>query len=123
MDQSRRVFFGAAAALTAATALRTARLNASLAPQQDGVPGLPQTPRYSDRRTVPFPDTARDPDAELKDNQDHIKKDLARLTQLVGDLQKGLTGSDTTKVLSLDVIHKTEEIEKLARQIRDLIRG
>ena len=59
----------------------------------------------------------------LKENQARIKKDVARLSQLVEELQQGLDDSDTREVLSLDVLHKTEEIEKLAKQIRDLVRA
>jgi hypothetical protein len=46
-----------------------------------------------------------------------------RLSELVSELRKGLDDGDTKDVLSLDVIHKTEEIEKLAKQIRGLVRG
>jgi hypothetical protein len=59
----------------------------------------------------------------LKANQEDIKKDVDRLSELVSELRKGLDDGDTKDVLSLDVIHKTEEIEKLAKQIRGLVRG
>ena len=74
----------------------------------------------------PFPADAPvkpDPRQVLKANQEDIKKDVDRLSELVSELRKGLDDSDTKDVLSLDVIHKTEEIEKLAKQIRGLIRG
>ena len=45
------------------------------------------------------------------------------MSDLVGALQKQLKESDTADVLSLDVIRKSEEIEKLARHVRDLVRG
>ncbi len=45
------------------------------------------------------------------------------MSDLVGALQKQLKESDTTDILSLDVIRKSEEIEKLARHVRDLVRG
>jgi hypothetical protein len=38
-------------------------------------------------------------------------------------LQKSLDDSDTKEVLSLDVVHKTDEIERLAKQIRSLVKG
>ncbi len=45
------------------------------------------------------------------------------MSDLVEALQKQLKESDTADVLSLDVIRKSEEIEKLARHVRDLVRG
>jgi len=44
-------------------------------------------------------------------------------SEVVGELQKDLEANDTTNVLSLGVIRKAEEIEKLARQIKSLVRG
>jgi len=59
----------------------------------------------------------------LKANRAAISKDVTRMSELIDALQKQLKESDTTDILSLDVIRKSEEIEKLARQVRDLVRG
>jgi cell division protein ZapA (FtsZ GTPase activity inhibitor) len=59
----------------------------------------------------------------LKANQADIEKDMVRLKAAVGELEKEFGSNDTTAVLSLAAVHKTEEIEKLARHIRDLVRG
>lgn len=45
------------------------------------------------------------------------------MSELIDDLQKQLKEHDTADILSIDVIRKSEEIEKLARQVRDLVRG
>ena len=45
------------------------------------------------------------------------------MTELVQQLHDGLDASDTKEVLSLDVLKKCDEIEKLAKQVRDLVRG
>jgi hypothetical protein len=63
------------------------------------------------------------PAERMKMNQAEIRKHSARLAEAVGELQKDLEANDTTTVLSLSVIRKAEEIEKLARQIRTLVRG
>ncbi len=59
----------------------------------------------------------------LKANRAAISKDVTRMSELIDALQKQLKENDTTDILSLDVIRKSEEIEKLARQVRDLVRG
>ena len=59
----------------------------------------------------------------LEANQKGIKKDLARLSEIVAQLEKHFEDNSTKDVLSIDVIRKTEEIEKLAKHIRSLARG
>ena len=56
-------------------------------------------------------------------NQAQIKKSMERFTEVVGELQKDFDANSTTTVLSMAAVRKTEEIEKLARQIRSLVRG
>lgn len=45
------------------------------------------------------------------------------MSELVEALQRQLKESDTTDILSIDVIRKSEEIEKLAKHVRELVRG
>ena len=118
MSHTRRGFLGAAATLFAASALRAA-------PQIQQPPPLGPTPepRFPDDTASKFPPRKPNPRAVLKQNQEEIKKDVARLTETVVELQKALDDADTKEVLSLDVVHKTDEIEKLAKQIRSLVRG
>jgi hypothetical protein len=59
----------------------------------------------------------------LKANRETIAKDVARMADLLGQLQKSLDVNSTVDVLALDVLRKSEEIEKLARQVRELVRG
>lgn len=122
MHPSRRTFLG----LTVGMALATAVSAQNRTPQPTPMPRSPSTWGPDPRMPVPFPAEAppkSDPRQVLRANQEDIKKDVQRLTELVSELRKGLDDSDTKDVLSLDVIHKTEEIEKLAKQIRGLIRG
>src|SRR4051812_19918790 len=71
----------------------------------------------------PTPEPRRDPEKQLRQNDAEIKKDMAKLTQLVGELQKEFDANNSTKVLSISAVRKTEEIEKLAKDIRNLLRG
>ena len=64
-----------------------------------------------------------DPRAILKQNEQDIKKDIAHLTEVVAELQKSLDDIDTKEVLLLDAVHKTDEIEKLAKKIRSLLKN
>ena len=129
MHTSRRTFLGVAASLAAAAASGAAQMQTPAPPvMPTPMPGHP-SPYGNDPnspRNNPFPTETPmklNPREVLRANQEEIKKDVTRLTQLVSELQKGLDGSDTKDVLSIDVIHKTEEIEKLAKQIRSLIRA
>lgn len=45
------------------------------------------------------------------------------MSELIDALQKQLKENDATDILSLDVIRKSQEIEKLARHVHDLVRG
>src|SRR5580658_5970517 len=111
MRGSRRAFlglaFGAAATAAGASGQVAIPQGAQLPPSPR--PFSPSLPKHDIR--------------ELTANEEGIRKAITRMSELVGQLQKGLDDSDTKQVLSLDVIHKTEEIEKLAKQIRELVRG
>jgi hypothetical protein len=116
MSHSRRGFLGAAVTLVAASAFG--------AEQQIGQESSqPTNPHYPEDSVTRIPPRKPDPRAILKQNEQDIKKDVARLTEVVAELQKSLDDSDTKEVLSLDVVHKTDEIERLAKQIRSLVKG
>ena len=126
MMDGRRAF------LAGIVALAAGRLWAA---QQDGIPGAqnenpngPLTPSQGQQRAPGAADDGAagppiDPHALLKQNQKEIKKDMTELESLVGDLRKQVDTIDSANVLSMDLIHKAEEIEKLARQIKTLARG
>jgi hypothetical protein len=113
MYSSRRAFIGASLSLAASAALAPA--------QQAPPPPFPPQPQQQ-----PPPEPTRNPKRDriiLKANRESIGKDLARMSELVDQLQDQFKQNDTTEILSLDVIRKSEEIEKLAKQIKDLVRG
>lgn len=72
------------------------------------------------------PDATLDPKrakAILEQNQKDIKKDIEKLFQLASELKEQAEKTDATTVLSLAMLRKTEEIEKLAHTIRDRTKG
>ncbi len=114
----RRQFLGGALSFAAAAALGAA---AQVAPagQSSPNPNSPFGPVVPGGPPDKMP--PRDPRRILKENQEEIRKDVARLADLVADLQKQLADSDTKDVLPLDVVRKMDEIDKLARQIKSLV--
>lgn len=61
--------------------------------------------------------------AILEANEKDIKKNVEKLFQLASELKDQVNKTDSAKVLSLSLVKKAEEIEKLARQIKDRARG
>ena len=113
MRLSRKDFIGASLSLAAsAAALWPAQQEPGPPLQKPPQPLPPESTHNSKRDTI-----------ILKANREAITKDVTRMSELVDELQKDFKQSDTTEILSLDVLRKSEEIEKLAKQIRDLVRG
>ena len=75
-----------------------------------GIPVMPPPPKL-------------DPHMVLAYHQKQMKKDVYHLYDLARKLRNQVNKTDSTEVLSLDMLHTTEEIEKLAKHIRDLARG
>jgi hypothetical protein len=61
--------------------------------------------------------------AALEQHQKDIKRDIEKLFDLATQLKTEVEKTDATTVLSLEMIRKAEEIEKLARQIKDHAKG
>jgi hypothetical protein len=61
--------------------------------------------------------------AVLEQNQKDIKKDVEKLFELATELKNEVEKTDATAILSMAMVKKTEEIEKLAKQIRDHAKG
>ena len=83
---------------------------------------IPDASGSTDGRDAPFPPHP-DPKAQLKDEQKKLRSDVDHLLQLAKDLKEESDKTPETDVLSLSLVKKAEDIEKLARQIRDRIRS
>jgi hypothetical protein len=59
----------------------------------------------------------------LEQNQKSIKKDIEKLFDLATELKSEVEKTDSTAVLSIPLVKKAEEIEKLAKQIKERARG
>jgi hypothetical protein len=57
-----------------------------------------------------------------KQRQSDLKKDTDQLFHLASELKKSVDSSNEN-VLSVEVIRKTEQIEKLARSVRDKMKA
>jgi hypothetical protein len=90
-------------------------------------PPLPPLPQTQDRRPPDAaPDTPPMPGAEkkiLEENDKDMKKKVDRLYELATQLKNEVDKTDSSKVLSLNLMKKAEEIEKLARDIKNRSKG
>jgi hypothetical protein len=92
---------------------------------QSSTPQDPQNPMPHVRGEDPFPNTPpkADPKQILKQNKTQIHDDVEKLFQLASDLKAEVEKTDFINVLSLSMLQKTEQIEKLAKQVRGLARA
>lgn len=82
----------------------------------------PASPEGDDDRPDAMP--AKSPTkALLEANEKDIKKNIEKLYQLATDLKAEVEKTDSSQVLSLALLKKAEEIEKLARDIKMRAKG
>ena len=103
-------------------------LTAGLATRFTGELAQGQNPRNPDQRTTPetTPENPLAPPAEkrmLEENEKDIKKKVDKLYDLATELKAEVDKTDSSKVLSLNMVRKAEEIEKLARDIKNRSKG
>ena len=114
--KTRRTFLGGMLIAGTATGL-AGRLNLS---QPQELPRKPQPVQLPPPETPDEPLPAkRMPEEDYQD----IRKKVERLYQLATELKAEAEKTDATKVLSLDLVKKMEEIEKLAREIQKRSKG
>jgi hypothetical protein len=70
---------------------------------------------------APIPEAARK--AALEENDKDIKKKVEKLFQLATELKDEVDKTDSVKVLSLAMLKKADEIEKLAKDIKSRAKG
>lgn len=84
---------------------------------QEGQTKPPVRPPNKDRDEDPE-EPRIDSKVILEANQKDIKKNIERLFQLASELKAEVEKTDSVQVLSVAMIKKAEEIEKLAKGIR-----
>ena len=82
-------------------------------------PTNPSSGKSSQTRSPPAPLGQEDPGKNEKD----MKKKVEHLYQLAEELKDEVEKTDTSKVFSLNLMKKTEEIEKLAHDIKNRSKG
>jgi hypothetical protein len=123
VNQSRRNALLACSAGLCALFLRAKTMSAQdlAALQETQAPGAPRRER-SDTFDPSLPPAATKK-ALLEQRQKDRKKDIEKLFDLATQLKTEVEKTDATTTLSLALIKRAEEIEKLARQIKDNARG
>jgi hypothetical protein len=124
MDNQRRCFL--TTVIPSAVLAGAALLTAPLAGGQSGHP-VPTDPRMLPPPNPDQPGTTPGTlpprtKAILEADQQEIKKDVDQLFSLVQDLKTQTEKVDTSQVLSVAFIDKTQQVEKLAKKICDLAR-
>jgi hypothetical protein len=123
MDKNKRNFLtamipvalGMPFALFSEGRLLNAEVQRPSPPQASGGPPIPD-PMSND---TPAPK----PKDLLKQNQRQIHDDVERLYKLATELKDEVEKTDAANTLSLPMIQKAEQIEKLAKQVKNLTRG
>jgi len=59
----------------------------------------------------------------MEENEKDIKKKVEKLYDLATELKAEVEKTDSSKVLNLSLVRKAEEIEKLARDIKNRSKG
>lgn len=86
-------------------------------------PPRPHEPGTADESGNPPLPLAAGNKALLEQRQKDIKKDIEKLYDLVAGLKADIEKTDSTAVLSIGMVKKAEDVERLARQIKDLAKG
>ena len=119
MIDTRRSFLTALAG-TALMFMRAALLHGQAKPSSSRpTPTDPaQQPENTDAAPLKSPSKAL-----LEANEKDIKKNIEKLYQLATDLKAEVEKTDSSQFLSLALVKKAEEIEKLAHDIKTRAKG
>ena len=93
----------------------------SLTAQEGGSPPPMSPPRVVQPKNPPEPDAATKT-ILAEENRKALKKDVERLCDLATQLKTYVEKTDSTTVLSLALVKKAEEIEKLAKHIKGRVK-
>jgi hypothetical protein len=116
--ESRRRFLATIVSVGVPTGVLTlmpgAQVGATRATRQQN----PQQPKDDDTNAPKL-----DPKLILEANQKEIKRNVEKLYDLASELKAEVEKTDAVHVLSVAMLRKTDEIEKLAREIRSRAKG
>ena len=95
----------------------------ALAPGAQTRPKRQQNPPQPQQKEEEPKAPKLDPKLILEANQKEIKKNVERLYDLAGELKAEVEKTDSVHVLSVAMLKKTDEIEKLAKEIKSRAKG
>ena len=121
MQDSRRQFFALSLGLAAAAALTGGGICA--AQQQTTAPPYDSSKSGPSDRGPDLPNRGNTTKSILEANQADIKRNVEKLYDLASQLRDQVNSTDSTAVLSMAMVKKAEEIEKLAKQIKERAKG
>jgi len=122
MIETRRVFVLAMAAAAGFLAAEDGWLFAQYPPTPPPPPRPAETPNPAEIHSNPQA-TAAAKRAWLQQNEKEFREGVERLYQLTGELREELQKTTTTEVFSVRLVKKTEEIEKLAKLLKNRAKG
>jgi hypothetical protein len=121
VDTRRTFLFGLVTAGTMVGVTLGTSSAQSPIPSQNPIPSRPGPPGQEsgpDLPNLPSPEKR-----QLDENEKDIKKKVEKLYELATELKAEVNKTDSSKVLSLNLLKKAEEIEKLARDIKTRSKG
>lgn len=110
--KTRRMFLGGMLFAGLATGL-------SAGPPQE----FPRKPQPIELPPPDFPNAPSPEKRKPEENRKDTRKKVDRLFQLAAEMKAEMDKTDSANVLSLDVLKKAQEIEKLAHEIRKRSKG
>jgi peptidoglycan hydrolase CwlO-like protein len=126
MPQSRRhllfTFVGVASVFTIEPLLSAIQAS-GVHPAPPQPKPSPNTPNGNFPPGLKGPPVTTDSKVSNKQNQEEIKSDVSRLYEMVSELKEQVEHTDANSTLSLSVVKKAQQIEKLAKQIKELAKG
>jgi hypothetical protein len=119
MRETRRRFVLA----LAAAALCMQRATLLSAQRRRPFPDPPEPAEKQNPAAMPQTSTQRSTRKALQDNEREFRAGVDHLYQLAGELRDEVQKTATSDVLSIRMYKKTEEIEKLAKQLKSKAKG
>ena len=122
MRESRRKFFFSVALLSGALTVPNGISLAQFPPTPPPPPKPAEMPNPAEVHSDPAAAAAARR-ARLIQNEKEFREGVEHLYQLASDLREELQKTMTTDVLSVRMVKKTEEIEKLAKLLKNKAKG
>jgi hypothetical protein len=122
MRETRRVFVMAMAAAGGLLAAENGWLFPQYPPTPPPPPKPAETPNPAEIHANPQAAAAAKR-AMLQQNEKEFREGVERLYQLTSELHEEVQKTPTTDVLSVRMVKKTEQIEKLAKMLKNRAKG